>query len=314
MKKFFAALFVSALVMFVTAGTLMAQPPDPRDSMIIESKAVDTALTGTPAAPAFFVKLYITNKDSLTYMVVALRESTTTGTAYALLSRTVSGILTFGSIVNPLTNTLRYFAASTVTGYTDNSPDRFLVTGGFDGTDPATIEEPNAARKAVWEFRFRHSSGYDSIGVVRFDSTRVNAQPCSFVNTQPVDVSVNFVPGRLHVCPGADSLNCAPTDVRDVRRGVIPGQYALSQNYPNPFNANTLISFALPKAGKVTLEVFNVLGQKVNTLVNEYMTAGYKIVNWDGRDAQGNNVASGIYFYRLLAEDFKQTKKMLLIE
>jgi len=102
--------------------------------------------------------------------------------------------------------------------------------------------------------------------------------------------------------------------VRDVRRGVIPGQYALSQNYPNPFNANTLISFALPKAGKVTLEVFNVLGQKVNTLVNEYMTAGYKIVNWDGRDAQGNNVASGIYFYRLLAEDFKQTKKMLLIE
>jgi len=304
MKRFFAALFVSALVMFVTAGALMAQPPDPRDSMIIESKPVDTALTGTPAAPAFFVKLYITNKDSLTYMVAALRESTTTGTAYALLSRTGTGFLNFTSIVNPLTNTLRYFSASTVSGYNDNSPDRFLVAGGYDGSDPATIEEPNATRKAVWEFRFRHSSGYDSIGVVQFDSTRVSAQPCYFVNTRPLDVRVNFMPGLLQI---------APTDVLDVP-GPRPTQYFLSQNYPNPFNANTQISFALPKAGKVTLEVFNVLGQKVNTLVNEYMKAGTRIVNWDGRDAQGNNVSSGIYFYRLLAEDFKQTKKMLLIE
>jgi len=80
-------------------------------------------------------------------------------------------------------------------------------------------------------------------------------------------------------------------------------------NYPNPFNPTTEISFNLPSASHVKLEVFNVMGQKVATLVNGQFEAGEHVVQWDGRDA-----ASGVYFYRLQADDFVDTKKMMLLK
>ncbi|MCI0329846.1 MAG: T9SS type A sorting domain-containing protein [candidate division Zixibacteria bacterium] len=318
MKRFFAAFSVLTFLTIGTAGVLMAQlPADPQDSIIIETKAVDTSLTSIPpAAPAFVVQVLLTNKDSLAYLTLVLRESTTTGCrAYALLNRTGTGVFTFGSVVNAVNGTMNAFTGINTTQYNDNSPDGILLAGGDDGSF-TLAELPNLARHPVWELKFRHSSGFDSIGAIWFDSTRINSQSCLFTTVRAVDWKVNFLPGRLHVCPDADTLvcPCIPTSVNDVRPGVIPGQYALSQNYPNPFNANTQISFALPKAGKTTLEIFNILGQKVNTLVNEYMTAGYKIVNWDGRDERGSEVASGIYFYRLRSQDYLQTKRALLMK
>lgn len=317
MKRFFAAFSVLTFLVVGTAEVLIAQP-DPRDSMIIETKAVDTSLTGTPSVPAFVVQLLVTNKDSLGYMVLVMVESTATSSnAYALLNRTAGGLLTFTSMVNAVNGTMSFFTGVNNSQYHDNSPDTILIAGGADGVDDATAEPPHAVRTPVWELKFRHSStGIDSIGVVWLDSAKFSGQHCYFTTKvpPPVDVLVNFLPGRLHVCPNADTLDCVGSDVRDVRHGVIPGQYALSQNYPNPFNANTQISFALPKSGKTTLEVFNILGQKVNTLVNEYMTAGYKIVNWDGRDERGSEVASGIYFYRLRSQDYLQTKRALLMK
>lgn len=94
----------------------------------------------------------------------------------------------------------------------------------------------------------------------------------------------------------------------------LPKEYALDQNYPNPFNPSTNISFALPKAGNVEVSVYNVLGQRVNTLVNENLAAGTHVVTWDGRNTQGGSVASGIYFYRIVAGDFSQTKKMMMLK
>lgn len=94
----------------------------------------------------------------------------------------------------------------------------------------------------------------------------------------------------------------------------LPTEYALEQNYPNPFNPNTNIKFALPKAGRVEVSVFNVLGQEVNTLVSEDMPAGNHTIVWDGRNGTGNSVSSGIYFYRIVAGDFSQTKKMLMLK
>jgi flagellar hook assembly protein FlgD len=83
---------------------------------------------------------------------------------------------------------------------------------------------------------------------------------------------------------------------------------------PNPFNPNTVIMFAIPKPGEVRIEVFNVLGQKVKTLANEFSKAGYKRVEWDGTDDNGSSVASGVYLYRMTAGDFSETKKMLLLK
>lgn len=94
----------------------------------------------------------------------------------------------------------------------------------------------------------------------------------------------------------------------------LPTEYALEQNYPNPFNPSTTINFALPKAGNVQIAVFNVLGQEVNTLVSEGLPAGNHSVVWDGRNSTGSTISSGIYFYRISAGEFSQTKKMLMLK
>jgi hypothetical protein len=95
--------------------------------------------------------------------------------------------------------------------------------------------------------------------------------------------------------------------------------YSLGQNYPNPFNPNTCIDFDLPRSCQVKLEIYNILGSKVKTLVNEKLNSGHQFVTWDGKDDQGKEVASGVYFYRLSAtsagktEEFSLTKRMLLL-
>lgn len=94
----------------------------------------------------------------------------------------------------------------------------------------------------------------------------------------------------------------------------LPKEYALEQNYPNPFNPSTNIALALPTAGKVEVSVFNVLGQKVNTLLSGELPAGNHTIVWDGRNSQGESVSSGIYFYRIVAGDFSQTKKMMMLK
>jgi len=95
--------------------------------------------------------------------------------------------------------------------------------------------------------------------------------------------------------------------------GVIPWKHWLWANYPNPFNAATLIPFDLAFSGKVTLGVFDVLGRKVRTLMEEPMSTGHYTILWDGRDDEGHPVASGCYFYRLRASTFSESKAMTLI-
>jgi Peptidase C10 family/FlgD Ig-like domain/Right handed beta helix region/Protein of unknown function (DUF1565) len=99
-----------------------------------------------------------------------------------------------------------------------------------------------------------------------------------------------------------------------VDRTSLPQMFALAQNYPNPFNPITDISFSLPEASDVRLEIYNIMGQKVKTLVEGQMDAGYKTVVWDGKSNSGSSVASGIYFYRLTAGDYVNTKKMTLLK
>jgi len=94
----------------------------------------------------------------------------------------------------------------------------------------------------------------------------------------------------------------------------IPSRYALEQNYPNPFNPSTTIRYELPQAGPVRLEVYNMIGQKVRTLVNSLQNAGAWTMQWNGRDDLGRTVSSGVYFYRLEASSVVLTKKMLLMK
>jgi flagellar hook assembly protein FlgD len=76
-------------------------------------------------------------------------------------------------------------------------------------------------------------------------------------------------------------------------------EFELRQNYPNPFNPNTMIEYSLAQSGEVTLEILNMLGEKIATLRNEKQAAGNYLLSWNGKDRLGNEIASGIYFYRL---------------
>ena len=89
--------------------------------------------------------------------------------------------------------------------------------------------------------------------------------------------------------------------------------FEVKGNFPNPFNPETVIKFNLPQASPVTLKVYNVLGQVVNTLVDEPLSAGNHSVMWDGRNAQGGDVASGVYFYRINAGGYESIQKMTLL-
>ncbi|RPI13584.1 MAG: T9SS C-terminal target domain-containing protein [Ignavibacteriae bacterium] len=105
-------------------------------------------------------------------------------------------------------------------------------------------------------------------------------------------------------------VGCGPTFVGlQNPTSEVPVSYSLSQNYPNPFNPSTTIAFTLPKAGNVKLEVFDVLGRNVGTLINEFRTSGNHTINFNA-----SSLSSGVYFYTITAGDFTATKKMLLIK
>jgi hypothetical protein len=96
--------------------------------------------------------------------------------------------------------------------------------------------------------------------------------------------------------------------------GLLPNSFALAQNYPNPFNAGTNIAFNLEQSGQVTLNVCNLLGQTVRTLIDGHREAGIHNEAWDGRDDRGNAVSSGIYFSRLVQNDRSNVRKMVLLK
>jgi len=102
------------------------------------------------------------------------------------------------------------------------------------------------------------------------------------------------------------------TDVEEVVN--VPDKFSLSQNYPNPFNARTVIDFAIPTSSPVTLDIFNILGQKVATLYDADHEAGYMSIIWNATDDAGNNVASGLYFYRVTTGSAQITKRMLMLK
>jgi hypothetical protein len=104
------------------------------------------------------------------------------------------------------------------------------------------------------------------------------------------------------------------TDVKIDKGAKVPTTFSLSNAYPNPFNPTTNIQFNIAKNENVRLVVFNILGQKIKTLVNGEMKAGSYTATWNGKDEFGTSVASGIYFYRLESQSFNSTKKMILMK
>jgi hypothetical protein len=122
---------------------------------------------------------------------------------------------------------------------------------------------------------------------------------------------------------GEGSLRVSNNAVKQIILKVvgagIPASYALYQNYPNPFNPSTTIKFDLPVDSKVTVEVYNLLGQRVRTLVNESRKAGYHFAEWNGTGDAGQQLSSGVYFLRIDAlgvngKTFGDVRKLMMLK
>ncbi|MBD3170427.1 MAG: S8 family serine peptidase, partial [candidate division Zixibacteria bacterium] len=202
--------------------------------------------------------------------------------------------------------------------------------------DDATIGIQNAAGDIGLEVAYNQQYVHDELAV-RFTRSWLRTEPSSgAVDPGSADtVMVTFDASWLaegdytglldiegsDIYHDEDPVQVAVTlhvddevDIPDGESASIPTAFALHQNYPNPFNPATEIRYDLPFNSEVRLEIYNILGQLVAVPLNGYQTAGYKSLRWDGTDAGGRSVASGIYFYRLKTGDFEQSKKMMLLK
>lgn len=146
--------------------------------------------------------------------------------------------------------------------------------------------------------------------------TTIEFDTASFAGTQGTFLILTSVDGNREVKPifhtGTLQVSVA-TDVDD-DGSLLPREFALMQNYPNPFNPTTVISFALPRSSDVRIDLYDITGRLVRTLADETMTAGNHTITFDGRSSSGNQLATGVYFYRMQANGFVATKKMLLMK
>ena len=155
----------------------------------------------------------------------------------------------------------------------------------------------HAGAEPLVEGRVRLASGEPAAGaqVLLFDLTDLRLAPVAATTDEAGNFALPFGGLRSWVA-------------------VLPERFELGQNYPNPFNPSTIIPYQLPASTRVRLEVFNILGQRVTTLVDGERPAGFHTARWDATDASGLAVGAGLYFYRLKGGGVHLTRRMLLID
>ncbi|MGB8656242.1 MAG: FlgD immunoglobulin-like domain containing protein [Candidatus Zixiibacteriota bacterium] len=163
-----------------------------------------------------------------------------------------------------------------------------------------------------------NASGYYKIAGLQTGSYYVEASDAchlQFYDHKSTMLTANLVSvTRPYEYPGIDfNLASAVEDQGDIT-GTIPAGFELSQNHPNPFNPVTEIRYTLHRPAEVSVQLYNLLGQKIRTLVNERQMPGSHSVAWDGKNTEGKPVSSGIYFYKVEVNGVSQTKKMVLLK
>ncbi len=155
------------------------------------------------------------------------------------------------------------------------------------------------------ERKFSEHNKWESVGFVEGNGTTTRMNYYSFADSPRGGGKYNY---RLKQVDIDGKFKFSP-----IREVVVPSKFALHQNHPNPFNPRTAIGFELPANAHVILEIYNMLGQKIATLIDERRPAGFQQVTWDGTDNAGKVVGSGVYFYYIKSGRFEATKKLVLL-
>ncbi|GAJ04898.1 unnamed protein product, partial [marine sediment metagenome] len=186
-----------------------------------------------------------------------------------------------------------------------------------EGYDVSDIDVSTVLLKGIVEAESQPTEvgDYDSDGIpdrmVKFD--RASVQDI----LEPRDEVEITVEGELTdgtPFKGSDTIRVIDEGEKKAQGQISQVQFNLSQNYPNPFNPETTIEYSLAESSHVILKIYNLSGQLIKTLVNEYQQAGSHKIIWYGDNEVGQEVATGIYFYRIKAEDFVSTKKMVVLK
>ena len=213
----------------------------------------------------------------------------------------------------------------TITGITQDEPLNTYGDGNFepDGAGVGTpIAQVRAERSGTPKV-----PGNGRVYVISFTASDGNGGTCE--GSVSVCVPHDQRPGHVCIDDGQqyDSTGGTPPLASKNGKGkkakvllakvgeeapAVPDAFGLEQSYPNPFNPSTTIRYALPEAANVRLTVYSILGQEVKTLVNAPQAAGFYSMHWDGRDALGRQVSTGVYLYRLEAGANVAVRKMIL--
>jgi hypothetical protein len=189
-----------------------------------------------------------------------------------------------------------------------------------DVTDPATPHRLGHFDNSKWalEVFISGSLAYiaDMYGLYVVDvSAPSNPHQVGYYNTTGLAEEV-WVSGSLSFVADYDAGLVILEYLNEtfVEESSEPLNFSLYQNYPNPFNPTTTIEYNLPKNGHAVIEIVDILGRQIRTLIAKERTAGSHQVTWNGLDDAGNRVASGVYLYRMTAEGFTETRKLLLLK
>jgi hypothetical protein len=196
------------------------------------------------------------------------------------------------------------------TGATGNAWQGFSVSLSADG-NTAIVGGPddNAYAGATWVFT-RSGGVWSQSGNKLFGSDAIGSANQGVVVAIAPDGNTAIVGGMAdNTNKGAAWVFVPGTTSVTQSSNEMPSNFTLEQNYPNPFNPNTNIQFELPQSGFVTLEIFNITGEKVGVLISEELSSGRYNYEWNG-----SNLPSGIYFYKLQVDSFIESKKMILLK
>lgn len=303
-KIYFAVATILILVMVP-----FAQAQDPNDVGIPDTIRFECPTFVNPIVPgdSFQVKIYMWNDEDVGGFTIPIIYSSdyvevtsmdTTGGAFSII-QWASG---YQYTAIPEANRWLF-------GW--YSPNPVAIPTLPPDTLPGGEMAPTARLLAAYNFRVLEGATPE---VINIDTIFI--APAGYwalnIDRTPGGLPYNAVDiSPIYVDCGFDDIYLP---VEEVDGPNLPTSYSLSQNVPNPFNPNTTIEFALPRTSEVKLDVFNLLGQKVRTLVDDQLGAGFKRVEWDGKDDNGADVASGVYLYRIKAGSFVESKKMMLLK
>ncbi|MBI5216604.1 MAG: T9SS type A sorting domain-containing protein [Ignavibacteriae bacterium] len=196
---------------------------------------------------------------------------------------------------------------------TENQTGRFDVNAGWNmiGSISSSVSVSTISSEPagiVTSQFFGYNAGYFSSATIEPGKAcwvKVNQSGTLILSSSATMSAVN----KITIVPTNELPPSPPDGEVNSKNSTVPSEFALAQNYPNPFNPVTVISYQLKVKSDVTLKIYDVLGQEVATLVHQTQDAGYKSIEWDA-----SNIESGIYFYRLTAGNFVETKKLLLVK